>query len=169
MKVIKLINIDSDNLEIYKKDILLNKSLINISKNNMYEILFNTTNFDYLLNIVLENIKKQTNDNFDVFIKNMWGYIRNDDDLIKFDVPIKDELSIKPKYSFVYVIDSEETSIYIKNEIGVVEKFNLKIGELLIFETNNFIEEICNDKHRIILTGSITNDLTEYEIEKKLL
>ena len=169
MKVIKLINIDSDNLEIYKKDILLNKSLINISKNNMYEILFNSTNFDNLLNIVLKNIKEQTNDNFDVFIKNMWGYIRNDDDLIRFNIPIKDELSIKPKYSFIYVIDSEETLIYIKNEIGVVEKFTLKIGELLIFETNNFIEEICNDKHRIILIGSITNDLTEYEIEKKLL
>ena len=99
----------------------------------------------------------------------MWGYIRNDDDLIRFNIPIKDELSIKPKYSFIYVIDSEETLIYIKNEIGVVEKFTLKIGELLIFETNNFIEEICNDKHRIILIGSITNDLTEYEIEKKLL
>ena len=169
MKVIKLTNIDSDNLEKFKKDILLNKSLINISKNNMYEILFNSTNFDNLLNIVLKNIKEQTNDNFDVFIKNMWGYIRNDDDLIRFNIPIKDELSIKPKYSFIYVIDSEETLIYIKNEIGVVEKFTLKIGELLIFETNNFIEEICNDKHRIILTGSITNDLTEYEIEKKLL
>jgi hypothetical protein len=169
MKVIKLTNIDSDNLEKFKKDILLNKSLINISKNNMYEILFNSTNFDNLLNIVLKNIKEQTNDNFDVFIKNMWGYIRNDDDLIRFNIPIKDELSIKPKYSFIYVIDSEETLIYIKNEIGVVEKFTLKIGELLIFETNNFIEEICNDKHRIILIGSITNDLTEYEIEKKLL
>ena len=169
MKVIKLTNIDSDNLEKFKKDILLNKILINISKNNMFEILFNSTNFDNLLNIVLKNIKEQTNDNFDVFIKNMWGYIRNDDDLIRFNIPIKDELSIKPKYSFIYVIDSEETLIYIKNEIGVVEKFTLKIGELLIFETNNFIEEICNDKHRIILIGSITNDLTVYEIEKKLL
>ena len=79
--ILHLTNINSKNLE---SDIILNKNLTNISPSNMYEILFDSESFDEIFNIVLQKLKEFTNQNFDTYVKNIWGYIQNDDDLSKF-------------------------------------------------------------------------------------
>ena len=79
--ILHLTNINSKNLE---SDIILNKNLTNISPSNMYEILFDSESFDEIFNIVLQKLKEFTNQNFDTYVKNIWGYIQNDDDFKLF-------------------------------------------------------------------------------------
>lgn len=153
---IKLKNIDLDNLKLYESDILLNKKLTNVSPSNMYEILFYSENFNKVFNIVLEKIKESTNQNFETYVKNMWGYIQNDDDFINFSMTFKDQVSIMPEYSFIYLVNSETTDIFLKDENDVIEKTNLNEGDILIFKTNSFLSETSQNKKRIILLGSVS-------------
>jgi hypothetical protein len=151
--ILHLTNINSENLE---SDIILNKNLTNISSSNMYEILFDSESFDKILNIVLQKLKEVTNQNFDTYVKNMWGYVQNDDDFINFNMAFKDQVSIMPEYSFIYLVNSENTDVFLKNENDVVEKINLNKGEILIFKTNSYLSETSQNKKRIVLIGSLT-------------
>lgn len=164
--IIKLTNIDSENLQLYQSDILLNKKLTNISPSNMYEILFDSDNFNKILNIVLEMIKKEANLNFDVFVKNMWGYIQNSQEnkVIDFNRNFKDQLSISSDYSFVYIIKSSKTVLFFKEE-----KIILNESDLLIFRTEDFVKDEFDDQDRIILVGSIAQILNEVVPIKKVM
>jgi hypothetical protein len=148
--ILHLTNIVSENLE---SDIILNKNLTKISPSNMYEILFDSESFDEIFNIVLQKLKEFTNQNFDTYVKNMWGYIQNDDDFINFNMAFKDQVSIIPEYSFIYLVNSKNTDIFLKNENDVIEKISLNEGEILIFKTNSFLNEDSQNKKRIILIG----------------
>ena len=149
-----LTNINSENV---KQDIILNKDLTNISSSNMYEILFDSESFDEIFNIVLQKLKEFTNKNFDTYVKNMWGYIQNDDDFINFDMAFKDQVSIMPEYSFIYLVNSKNTDVCLKDENDVIEKVNLNEGEILIFKTNSFLNEVSQNKKRIALVGSLVS------------
>ena len=133
--ILHLTNINSEDL---KWDIILNKNLTNISSSNMYEILFDSDSFDEIFNIVLQKLKEFTNQNFDTYVKNMWGYIQNDDDFINFNMAFKDQVSIMPEYSFIYLVNSKNTDVCLKDENGVIQKVQLNEGEILIFKTKNF-------------------------------
>ncbi len=164
--VIKLTNIDLDNLQSYEKDILLNKILTNNSPSNMYEILFDCENFDKIMNIVLDVIKKEKNDNFDVYVKNMWGYVQNSQEsqVIVFPKNFKNQLSISSDYSFVYIIKSTKTDFLFKNE-----KISLNEGDLLIFKTEDYLKEEFDGNDRVILIGSILSIKNNVEPIKKIL
>ena len=150
--ILHLTNINSENLE---SDIILNKNLTNISSSNMYEILFDSESFDKILNLVLQKLKEATNENFATYVKNMWGYIQNDDDFINFDMPFKDQVSITPEYSFICLVNSENTDVFLKDENGVIETIKLNKGEILIFKTNSFLSETSQNTKRIVLVGSL--------------
>jgi len=164
--ILHLTNINSKNLE---SDIILNKNLTNISSSNMYEILFDSDSFDKILNMVLEKLKEFTNQNFDTYVKNMWGYIQNDDDFINFKMPFKDQVSIMPEYSFIYLVNSENTYIFLKNENDIIEKISLNEGEILIFKTKNFLNEVPQNKKRIALVGSLVSINESTGLIKKIL
>jgi len=152
--ILHLTNINSENL---KQDIILNKNLTNSSPSNMYEILFDSESFDEIFNIILQKLKNFTNQNFDTYVKNMWGYIQNDDDFINFDMAFKDQVSIMPEYSFIYLVNSKNTDVSLKDENNVIEKVNLNEGEILIFKTNSFLNEVSQNKKRIALVGSLVS------------
>ena len=164
--ILHLTNINSKNLE---SDIILNKNLTNISPSNMYEILFDSESFDEIFNIVLQKLKEFTNQNFDTYVKNMWGYVQNDDDFINFNMTFKDRVSIMPEYSFIHLVNSENTDVFLKNENDVVEKINLNEGEILIFKTKNFLNEVSQNKKRIALVGSLVSINENIGLIKKIL
>lgn len=164
--ILHLTNINSENL---KQDIILNKDLTNISSSNMYEILFDSESFDEIFNIVLQKLKEFTNQNFDTYVKNMWGYIQNDDDFINFNMDFKDQVSIMPEYSFIYLINSKNTDVCLKDENDVIEKVKLNEGEILIFKTKNFLNEVSQNKKRIALVGSLVSINDNMGLMKKIL
>jgi len=92
--IIKLTNVNLNNLDNLTTDIILNKELTNISPSNMYEILFDCENFDNIFNIFLQKIKENTTDSFDVYVKNMWGYIKNENETksIDFNINFKNQI-----------------------------------------------------------------------------
>lgn len=164
--ILKFENLYTENLQTYKEDILLNKKLTNISDSNMYDILFDSENFDEIINLVLKKITDNTNEDFSVYVKNMWGYVQTETENQLFNIAhyLKEELSIKPKYSFVFVIESNEMTLQIKNE-----NISMNSGDLIIFSSENFVADKSTDKNRIILIGSLTNNLQEDKNQKKLL
>ena len=164
--ILHLTNINSENL---KQDIILNKDLTNISSSNMYEILFDSESFDEIFNIVLQKLKEVTNQNFETYVKNMWGYIQNDDDFINFNMDFKDQVSIRPEYSFIYLINSKNTDVCLKDENDVIEKVKLNEGEILIFKTKNFLNELSQNKKRIALVGSLVSINESMHPIKKIL
>jgi hypothetical protein len=164
--ILHLTNINSENLE---SDIILNKNLTNISSSNMYEILFDSESFDKIFNIVLQKLKEVTNQNFETYVKNMWGYIQNDDDFINFNMNFKDQVSIMPEYSFIYLVNSKNTDVCLKDENDVIEKVKLNEGEILIFKTKNFLNEVSQNKKRIALVGSLVSINENIGLMKKIL
>ena len=164
--ILHLTNINSEDL---KWDIILNKNLTNISSSNMYEILFDSDSFDEIFNIVLQKLKEFTNQNFDTYVKNMWGYIQNDDDFINFNMNFKDQVSIMPEYSFIYLVNSKNTDVCLKDENDVIEKVKLNEGEILIFKTKNFLNEVSQNKKRIALVGSLVSINENIGLMKKIL
>lgn len=164
--ITKLTNVNLEKLQDYTADILLNKNLTNASSSNMYEILFDCKNFDEVFDAFLKELRENENEDFEVYVKNMWGYVQSDSEtgLIKFNRNFKDQIIIPSKYSFIYAVEMPDTIIHLKaNEV------NLQNGDLLIFKTEDFIKEESTNKSRIALIGSIA--LIENSIEpiKKVL
>ena len=116
--ILHLKNINSNNLQSFESQIILNKDLTNISTSNMYEILFDCEDFDTIVNLVLKKIIDITNEDFSVYVKNMWGFIQTEskNEPLYLTYHLKDELSIKPKYTFIYVIKCVETILQVNNE-----------------------------------------------------
>lgn len=166
--ILHLTNIVSENL---KSDIILNKNLTNISPSNMYEILFDSENFDKILNIVLQKITETTNTEFDIYVKNMWGYIQNTEEKksIDFDINFKNQITIPSNYSFIYVVESNTTNVHLTKTNGDIELVSLNEGDLLIFKTEDFINDESIDINRIALVGSIANVVNNKQIKQKIL
>jgi len=169
--IIKLTNVNSNNLDNLTTDILLNKELTNISPSNMYEILFDCENFDNIFNIFLQKIKENTTDSFDVYVKNMWGYIKNENETksIDFNINFKNQIIIPSNYSFIYLIKSNNTNIDLKKENGDIETISLNEGDLLIFKTKDFLNDECGDVNRIALLGSIAKITNMEQTTKKVI
>jgi hypothetical protein len=166
--ILHLTNINSEDL---KWDIILNKNLTNISPSNMYEILFDSENFDKILNIVLQKITETTNTEFDVYVKNMWGYIQNTEETksIDFNINFKNQIIIPSNYSFIYIVESNTTNIHLKKTNGDIELVTLNEGDLLIFKTEDFVNDESIDVDRIVLVGSIANVEIQKPIKQNLL
>lgn len=152
--ITKLTNINCDKLNEYEADILLNKKLTNTSPSNMYEILFDCQNFDNIFNLVLDKID---NIDKDVYVKNMWGYVQSstENSQISLNKNFKPQIIIPAEYSFVYIIKSNVTSIFLKKDDNI-QNIILTAGDLLIFKTDDFIKDESDTKDRVILIGSIS-------------
>lgn len=135
-------------------DILLNKSIINASPSNMYEVLFDSEAFDKVFNVVLERLAEQTKNSFDAYVKNMWGYIQSVDEpgFINFNRNFKDQIIIPSEYSFIYAVNMPNTIIHLKTQI-----VNLQNEDLLIFKTEDFLYDESDNVDRIALIGSVSH------------
>ena len=169
--IIKLTNVNLNNLENLKTDILLNRELTNISRSNMYEILFDSQSFGNIFNTVLQKLKEITNENFSVYVKNMWGYIQNTEETksINFDINFKNQITIPSNYSFIYVVESNITNVYLTKTNGDIELVSLNEGDLLIFKTEDFVNDESIDVNRIVLVGSIAKVVNIQQITKKVI
>lgn len=142
-------------------DILLNKDITIISPSNMYEFFFESKKLKILQGHVIDLIKKNTGENFEIYSKNMWGYIQTEKDQqnIKLNSSILGEgIKLESKWSFIYFTRTEKTIINLMSNT-IKESVYPKAGELLIFPTNYFYEDFSEENDRIALIGSITNDI----------
>lgn len=155
--IIKKTNINLDKLDLYQSDILLNKELTNISPSNMYEILFDCENFEEIFGIILNELKEKTNENFDVYVKNMWGYIQTNEEpnQINFNINFKNQITIPSEYSFIYLIKGNITSIFLKKDDNI-QNIILTKGDMLIFKTTDFIKDESDTTDRVVILGSIS-------------
>jgi hypothetical protein len=169
--LLHLSTFDLSTLKSYREDIILNKELTNKVYSNMYEILFDCKNFTSILDSTLKNIQEHTKENFDTYVKNMWGYVQDSTrkEGIDFKRTFKDQLTILPKYSFIYLVDSFETCVHLSVDEELNRQVTLNPGDLLIFETKDFIEDEFTSEDRIALVGSIALIGESIEPVKKVL
>lgn len=154
-------------LEKCEEDLLLNKKLTNTFISNTYELLFDCDIFNDIFNIVLSELKIITNKKFDVYVKNMWGFINdeNEDEVINFNHDFKNGVNLNPQFSFIYFIKSEKTTIHLKS---LKDKIELNSGDILIFKTDDFIKEEPINKERMMIIGSISLIENMTKIQKVL-
>jgi hypothetical protein len=119
----------------------------------------------------LQKLKEITNENFSVYVKNMWGYIQNTEDTksINFDINFKNQITIPSNYSFIYVVESNITNVHLTKTNGDIELVSLNKGDLLIFKTEDFINDESIDVNRIVLVGSIAKVVNIQQITKKVI
>jgi len=166
----KITNIDQKIMNECENDILLNKQLTNVSPSNMYEILFDSENFDKIFNIFLNELKEETNKNFDVYVKNMWGYVQDETDNQPINLirNFKNQIIIPSQYSFIYPIKANVTSVFIKKDDNI-QNIILTKGDMLIFKTIDFIKEESDTNNRIILVGSASDVVGNIQEIKKVI
>jgi hypothetical protein len=168
--IIKIENIEGVDINEIFNDIILNKNITMKSQTNMYEMLFQSKNISLLFDNIIKILKNETNEKFDVYIKNIWGYVQTtiDNRNIIIHKKIKDSISPISKYSFIYCVNSADTIIHLKSTNDTIVQTKLNNGNLLIFKTDSFI----NDEHklldRVLLIGSLTNEIIK-NIPKKIL
>ncbi len=147
------------NLNNFSEEIILNKVITTASPSNLYEILYECDNFNFVTNLVLQHISHNTNEKFDCYVKSLYGYVHDsfDNDKISFNKnQLKEGLILPPKYSFIFVVESE-MNIYLNCE-NVPKVIDVKTGEMLIFNTKDFLGDYSNDVLRLALIGSISNN-----------
>ena len=166
--IVQLFNINSNKLYLSGIDLLANRAVTTPQRSNMYEILFDCKYFDKILNLALREIKEYTGDNFEVYIKNMWGYMQNQEqnEPIDFNKNLKDQLFTKTEYSFIHLVKSSKTTFYFK---GQGEGISLTQGDMLIFKTESFLREEFDTQDRLALIGAITPVKDSVELPKKTI
>lgn len=159
-------NLELD-LDLLGKEILLNKEITLLNLSNLYEILYQSDNFKILTDTIIQNIKSNTNENFNCFIKSLYGYICdniNKNKLTFNKKQLKEGLKPSPKYSFIFGVKSEmEIILYLENK---PTSYVIEESELLIFNTKDFLEDNSSVNHRLAIAGSITNDIEIKNLKK---
>lgn len=166
--VVQIFNTDSSKLYLNGIDLLANRAVTTPQRSNMYEILFDCKYFDKILNIALKEVKKYTGNDFDVYIKNMWGYMQNveQNEPINFSKNLRDQLYVSSEYSFVHLVKSSKTTFYFKHQ---EEGVNLAQGDILVFKTDYFIKEEFDTDDRIALVGAITPITDAVKLPKRTI
>lgn len=166
--VVQIFNTDSDKLYLRGIDLLANRAVTTPQRSNMYEILFDCKYFNKTLDIALKEIKEHTRSDFEVYIKNMWGYMQNEqqNEPIDFKRNLRDQLSVESEYSFVHLVRSSKTTFYFKHQD---EGINLSQGDMLIFKTDYFLREEFDTEDRLALVGAITPMSSVKPVKKVLI
>jgi hypothetical protein len=157
------------NLELLKYDIILNSHHVKSEFNKRILWLESDTTLK-IIEIILQNLEKETLEDFQVYVKNTFAYIQEQelDQEIKFDKQLKRGINPKSKYSFILFIKSfkSKISLRLKNEI---KEIVLEDGDLLIFKTEDFLCDEFSTPERIGIYGSLTNEIDQIKIYKNLI
>jgi hypothetical protein len=162
---ILLSNLNFDYDLIYEL-ILLNKSITKVSQSNLYEILFKSKLFEDVFEIIKYTLTQNYQENFDCYVQNLQGYISNEENNQKIQLnknQIKDYLIIPPKYSFILPTNNE-----IKIEL-IDNIYELNKGNVLIFNTQDFLSDKSENINNVCLIGTISNDINNFIKNKTLL
>lgn len=154
-------------LSLLGKQILLNREITLTNSSNLYEILYQSDNFKKLTNTIIKHINSEVNENFDCYIKSLYSYVHdeiNKNKLVFNKKQLKEGLRPSPKYSFIFVVESKMDIIL--NHKNINKNYSLSEGELLIFNTKDFMEDISSDNFRLVVAGSISNDIEIENIKK---
>jgi hypothetical protein len=160
----------NSNLDSLIGDIFLNKKITNQSPSNMYEFLFESETLNGFFDYVIDTLKTETGENFDVLVKTIYGYIQDEENQepIMIDKKLKEGLTTISKYSFILNVQSEDTSITIKSGADNIKTITLKEGKLVIFKTEDFVRCENNGSNKVLIVGSLSNDITK-SVDKKSL
>lgn len=139
-----------------KQEVLLLKE-VSKSYTNRYDAIFDCQSFSVVVKSFLCALNGISKSNFDVYVKNIQGYIQTEDNNspICFDKALKRDLKPTAKYSFVYGIDMKDTKLYFQDDVVSIGN-----GDLIVFKTEQFIEDKSTKTNRIALIGSLTDELT---------
>lgn len=158
----KLIHTYRFDLQSFKTDILISKDIMK-PKLNQYDIIFKCDNFSNILKIVTDTISNETSEIFDVYVKKLQSYIQTqtNNSPIGFEMGLKRGIIPHAKYSFIFMVDSLNTTVYLKSK-----KIELSNGDLLIFKTDDFVKDESTSFNRLALIGSLTNEIQSSKIKK---
>jgi hypothetical protein len=161
----------NSNLDSLMGDIFLNKKITNQSPSNMYEFLFESEDLNTLCDYVVERLKTETGENFDVLVKTIYGYIQDEENQepIMIDKKLKEGLTTTAKYSFILNAHPEDMLISIKVGVDSIKTTTLKVGKLLIFKTEDFIKCKSNGINKFLIVGSLSNDITKSVNKKSII
>ena len=159
------------NLQSLKDDVFLNKEITNLSPSNLYEFLFESETLDGFCDYVIDLLKKETNENFDLLVKTIYGYIQDEEhqEQISIDKKLKEGLITVSKYSFILNIQSKDTSILINEDLNNIKTIKLDEGKLIIFRTEDFLRCESSDVNRVLIVGGLSNDITKTVNKKSLI
>ena len=158
-------NIDLDLLE---HDIILNSEHVK-PEFNRYSLWVESHEFSKIVEVVLDNLKEETKENFDVYVKNIFTYIQEESQQkIKFTKQLKNGINPISKYSFIFFTKSFDSKVLLKLNNKIIEVI-LNDGDLLIFKTENFSSDESQTYKRIGIYGSLTNEITPIKINKNLI
>ena len=158
-------NIDLDLLE---HDIILNSEHVK-PEFNRYSLWVESHEFSKIVEVVLDNLKEETKENFDVYVKNIFTYIQEESQQkIEFTKQLKNVINPISKYSFIFFTKSFDSKVLLKLNNKIIEVI-LHDGDLLIFKTENFSSDESQTYKRIGIYGSLTNEITPIKINKNLI
>jgi hypothetical protein len=168
--IVKIEKIDGVDINGIFNDIMLNKQITTKSQTNMCELLFQSKSISTIFDVIINILKNETNEDFDVYIKTIWGYVQThlNNTSIMLYKKIKDGISPISKYSFIYCVKSNNTIIHLKSIHNTIVQTELNDGDLLIFKTDDFIKDEYKILDRVLLVGSLTNEIVP-TISKKLI
>lgn len=162
------LNIDNTTLG---EQLFKNKQITKVSPSNSYEMLLTSNQIKEIVSNVIDLIESHYNQKIEIYIKNLWGYIQNNDELQNLTINpfiYNEGISIKPKWSFLYFVETDTSKIKFNINSDFLE-INFKKGELVVFESDYFVKDMSNDTNRIVLVGSITNSLSNTNQNKSLI
>jgi hypothetical protein len=158
-------NIDLDLLE---HDIILNSEHVK-PEFNKYSLWVESHEFSKIVEVVLDNLKEETKENFDVYVKNIFTYIQEESQQkIEFTKQLKNGINPISKYSFIFFTKSFDSKVLLKLNNKIIEVI-LHDGDLLIFKTENFSSDESQTYKRIGIYGSLTNEITPIKTNKNLI
>lgn len=159
-------NIDLSDIE---NDIRINSNVVKM-QSHKHVLMIHTDSFSELFKTILDNLKNETLEPFDEYVKNSFTFIEteNSGEIINFSKQLKSDINLISKYSFIYLTKSFSTKISLnlntkQNQVEIGD------GDLLLFKTEDFIGEACLTPKRIGLFGSLTNLITNDDLKKTII
>ena len=159
-------NIDLSDIE---NDIRLNSEIVKMQFNK-HVLMIHSEGFSKLFKTLLSDLIIETGEPFDGYVKDIFTFIEteNSGEIIKFNKQLKNNINLISKYSFIYLTKSFGTKILLnlntnQNEIEITD------GDLLLFNTEDFVSENCLTHKRIGLCGSLTNLIPNDNLKKTFI
>lgn len=158
-------NID---LHLLERDILLNFEHVK-PEFNEYSLWVESDEFSKIIDVVLEKLKEETKENFDVYVKKIFTYMQEETHQeIEFTKQLKNGINSISKYSFIFFTKSFDSKVLLKLNNKISEVI-LHDGDLLIFKTENFSFDLSEIPKRIGIYGSLTNEIIPIKTNKTLI
>lgn len=134
-----------------EEDIRINSELV-LMEGSKRSFLINSAATTIFLESLIEALEDFTGASFETYVKNIYSFEDLPTQVIDFPKQILDDIDVISDYSFLYLIKGDETEITFKSD-----KIFIKDGDLVVFKTDEFVEQQSPSNNRIGLFGSVSN------------